>query len=149
MSTEKPLNMVAIMEFVLSGDAVFTLVSKGTKKRFTYQIRRKIDQNIKKERPIFWVNLLTGPDNRSNYTQLGRLTTDGGDYLVYKVKGGLTSGPRKGIQWLVDRITDEDYWRFTACVDFLPEGRCRACGRRLTDPHSIVAGIGPECAKRN
>jgi hypothetical protein len=27
-------------------------------------------------------------------------------------------------------------------------GRCRECHRELTDPDSIAAGIGPECASR-
>jgi hypothetical protein len=27
--------------------------------------------------------------------------------------------------------------------------RCRMCGRTLTDPDSIAAGIGPDCAQRD
>ena len=27
-------------------------------------------------------------------------------------------------------------------------GRCRVCHRTLTDPDSIAAGIGPECASK-
>ncbi len=27
-------------------------------------------------------------------------------------------------------------------------GRCKCCGRRLTDPQSVNAGIGPECAAK-
>lgn len=26
-------------------------------------------------------------------------------------------------------------------------GRCRVCGRRLTDDSSVAAGIGPECSR--
>jgi hypothetical protein len=26
------------------------------------------------------------------------------------------------------------------------DGRCRCCGRRLTDPARIAAGVGPVCA---
>jgi hypothetical protein len=29
-----------------------------------------------------------------------------------------------------------------------PEGRCFLCGRHLTDPASIVTGVGPECVKQ-
>jgi hypothetical protein len=27
-------------------------------------------------------------------------------------------------------------------------GRCKRCGRLLTDPHSIERGVGPECVKK-
>jgi hypothetical protein len=27
-------------------------------------------------------------------------------------------------------------------------GHCRRCGRKLTDPHSIDLGIGPECFQK-
>lgn len=31
--------------------------------------------------------------------------------------------------------------------EFLEANRCGRCGRKLTDPESIVRGIGPECAE--
>lgn len=33
-------------------------------------------------------------------------------------------------------------------ADLKAAGRCRVCGRELTDPASIKAGIGPDCAQR-
>ena len=33
-------------------------------------------------------------------------------------------------------------------LEIFHEGRCCACGRKLTTPESILSGIGPECAKK-
>jgi hypothetical protein len=44
----------------------------------------------------------------------------------------------------VDRVVVRE--RLAACAERLA-GSCRICGRTLTDPDSLAAGIGPECAK--
>jgi hypothetical protein len=31
--------------------------------------------------------------------------------------------------------------------ELINAGRCWRCGRTLTDPASVLAGIGPDCAK--
>jgi hypothetical protein len=47
-------------------------------------------------------------------------------------------------------LTDEDKARYAGripeTVEIWHEGRCCRCGRRLTVPESIYAGIGPDCA---
>ena len=57
----------------------------------------------------------------------------------------MTGGYRQqhaGVQYLVDALNrkeipgDMQVWR---------EDRCAKCGKRLTDPASIAAGLGPEC----
>jgi hypothetical protein len=35
--------------------------------------------------------------------------------------------------------TDQDEWRIAV--------RCKVCGSWLTDPLSVIAGIGPRCAQ--
>ena len=37
--------------------------------------------------------------------------------------------------------------RFEGLIEFMFEGRCRKCNRRLTNPESIESGLGPECRK--
>ena len=37
--------------------------------------------------------------------------------------------------------------RFADRLEFMFEGRCRKCNRRLTNPESLSSGIGPECRK--
>lgn len=45
-----------------------------------------------------------------------------------------------------DLFTRFEYW-MTRKVEFLMESQCRRCNRRLTNPESLLTGIGPECAK--
>lgn len=33
-------------------------------------------------------------------------------------------------------------------ADLVRAGRCRRCGRALTDPESIAAGVGPDCRSK-
>jgi hypothetical protein len=33
-------------------------------------------------------------------------------------------------------------------ADLVRAGRCRRCGRLLTDPVSIERGVGPDCTKK-
>ena len=48
------------------------------------------------------------------------------------------------------------YWRLHGRTDtaealeaeLVAAGRCRICGRILTDPESIAAGIGPDCRSK-
>jgi len=58
------------IEFAMGGNARFTLVSKKTGERKTYRVRQP-----DATKPYF-VQLLTGPDNTSDYTYLGYITGD-------------------------------------------------------------------------
>ena len=48
------------------------------------------------------------------------------------------------------------YWRLAGHTDtaerieaeLVAAGRCRRCGRTLTDPDSVSRGIGPDCASK-
>jgi hypothetical protein len=55
--------------FITAGRAVFT-VSNPAGERYTYRVQKSGDES----RPAAWfVSLLTGPDNRHDYTYLGML----------------------------------------------------------------------------
>ena len=45
--------------------------------------------------------------------------------------------------WFLNRIEAD---KPTDGFEFWHEGKCGRCGRKLTVPESIEAGIGPECA---
>lgn len=101
------------------------------------------------------IALLTGPDNTSDFTGFGFV--DGERIIVWRTKRGTPSEPSayEKIAHLIEMIVahehghpvkDEPEW--VAQFEHLVEGRCIRCNRRLTNPASIKAGIGPECASR-
>jgi len=127
-----------VMTFLNAGRARFTLVSKATGNRFTYRVRAAKDGRI------FFVSLMTGPDNERSFTYLGTLTPDGRSYR-HGVRSPIAEdAPRaRAFAWFhAAAIVRGDLSR----VEFWHEGKCGRCGRTLTVPESIERGIGPECA---
>lgn len=135
-------------EFLTAGHAIFT-VTNPSGEYYTYRVSAPADQNELK--PIWFVSLLTGPNNLRDYTYLGLLRHDFNDntklvvHTTAKSKYTPDSKPFKVIQWAVKKIQEgtlpEGY-------DIKHIGRCGVCGRELTTPESIDSGIGPICAGR-
>lgn len=83
------------------------------------------------------LSLLVGPQNTADYRRLGRIT--GRQLLTFRNANG--SEDRLQEAWaavLGDPSTAGKAWA-------LESGRCYRCGRLLTTPESIAAGIGPVC----
>ena len=53
------------MSFIQAGNATFTVVSKKTQARFTYKVTESNDGRV------FFVGVLTGPNNETDYQYLG------------------------------------------------------------------------------
>lgn len=131
----------AALQFMLAGNAYFTLVSKVTGTRFTYRVgmpKKARDQ----AKPWYYVSLLNGPDNTSNYTWMGTILSHGG-YRYARV--GADAPSTKAFLWILEHL---QAGRMPSNVEFWHEGRCGRCGRLLTVPESVARGIGPECAGR-
>lgn len=136
--------------FITAGNATFTVTSKRSGNRFTYWVRANED------RPgAFFVSVLTGPDNRHDYSYLGYLRErDDGQLAWAHTKGSKvarTAPSWTGFLWLVSRLNahngkgQEIIERF---AEVHHEGRCGRCGRALTVPKSIESGFGPECHQK-
>jgi hypothetical protein len=132
----------AIKRFVLGGRAIFTIAGKSA--RYTYQVTRKeTDKAGQPCAPVYFVSMLTGPDNLHDYTYVGLLdVTDGRIKLTRKSRYTPESVPVRAWNWTVTRI-----WRGTEITPakVYHVGRCGRCGRALTVPSSIESGFGPEC----
>lgn len=127
------------VHFLSGGNAVFTVSSP--KHRYTFRIRRP-----EPEMPYF-VSLLSGPDNTRDYTYLGVYNPgQPGVRLTAKSKFTEDSTPVKAIRWAVAMLSSGK--TLPEGFKIQHEGRCCRCGRVLTVPESIEAGIGPECAQR-
>lgn len=132
----------AAHEFALAGHATFTIVSRKSGERRTF--RAVLAPDPKPAGPWF-VSLLTGPDNESDYRYLGVVWRDAkGTRFVAQAKPGMEAA--KEIAGWVFRALEAG--TLTEQAEFWHEGRCGRCGRLLTDPESIARGIGPVCLEK-
>jgi hypothetical protein len=138
--------------FILAGNAYFTVRSMKTGTRYTYRVSRRIAPAVGKKDcqcwkyPTYFVSLLTGPDNTGDYTYLGMIREN--QFKATRATGAQEKGkPFAAFTWV---------WRHLGYstpvmppqTEIWHEGRCGRCGRKLTVPESIAAGIGPDCAGR-
>jgi hypothetical protein len=128
-------------DFMLGGDAIFTLTRPDLDQRFTYRVTRKGAND-----PHF-VKLLTGPDNTRDYTYLGILDPDMG-YVILTERSGFpeTAPSVRAIRWAAELLWEGHPLPTPAEIHH--EGMCARCRRPLTVPESIRTGFGPECAAR-
>ena len=127
------------LRFMFGGNAVFTLRSEKTGTRFTYKIRQK------DETSPFFVSVLSGRNNERDYYYLGFIPRADRGTLIAGSKGLPGAKSFKALSWTLSQLSGA---RIPEKLSIFHEGRCCACGRKLTTPESILSGIGPECAKK-
>lgn len=133
-------------EFVTAGDAVFTVeCPDGT--HHTYRVEHVSATDRWAE--SWFVKLLTGPDNTSDYTYMGKL-----DPHTFQVSTTAKSKhydgtfPLRLLNRVLARVYGDDHAAYEAQgYKTHHEGRCGRCGRPLTVPVSVESGFGPECIK--
>lgn len=142
-------------EFVLAGDAIFTIEvgSRGHSDEpraphYTYRVQR-VEANDRYPESFF-VKLLCGPDNTSDYKYLGKL-----DPFTSETKAtakscrAADSFELRLLNKVLARVWSGDHAAYEAHgYRTHHEGRCGRCGRTLTVPSSVESGIGPECRKK-
>jgi len=137
------------LSFILGGNAYFTMKNIETGGRFTYRVSRPEDKDNAPD--IWFVKLLTGPDNTNNYQYIGFIKKDdlGLPYFVYgkKSKIGATAQGVVAFTKVFNGLLRQG--KTLANLEIWHEGKCCRCGRKLTVPESIQSGIGPECARIN
>ncbi len=131
-------------KFLTAGHAIFT-VSNPAGQHFTYKVAPPRQQR-NPQQPVYFVNVLTGPDNQSDYSPLGLINHRGEVFHTKTSKIGEDALSFKVAKWALELI-----WKYSdlpAGYKIQHEGRCGKCGRPLTDPVSIETGLGPICAGR-
>jgi len=134
------MNTINDIKFFQGGNALFT-VGNNKGEHYTFKIRQPKGDN----KPFF-VSILTGPQNESDYTYLG-LYNPKTKYvaLTTKSKYNQESTPVRVIRWAIKMVdSNKD---IPEGYTIQHEGRCCRCGRTLTTPESIQKGIGPGCQK--
>lgn len=131
---ENQLKNSDIKKFIFAGNSTFTLLNTTTNNRFTYKVRKSKDNDI------FFVSVLTGSDNISNYTFIGFIKNNKFFYSK-KSRISVEAVSFKAINWFFNHINN-----LPSIINVLHEGKCGRCGRKLTTPESINRGLGPECS---
>jgi len=132
------MNEIKDVKFFEGGKAIFT-VSNPSGEHYTFKINHP-------EKKPFFVSLLSGPDNTSDYVYLGIYNPKNFEiYLTAKSSFKTDSTPVKVIKWAIKKIATNS--SIPAGYKIQHENKCCRCGRKLTTPESIDNGIGPECIK--
>lgn len=128
------------LDFILGGNATFTLVSKLTGTRFTFKVRAK---ELDDGKVMRFASVLNGPDNWTNYEYIGYVSVE--NDLVAGGKGKPQAPSFKALQWALRHLRAGN---MPEALEFWGSGRCCRCGRKLTVPSSIKVGMGDDCAKK-
>lgn len=129
------LNIQDFKTFIKAGKAIFTIKSIKTGKHLTFKVKKH------QEKDIWFVSVLSGPDNESNYSYMG--TIFGNDFrLTRNSKIGKDTVSFKAFNWMWNILKKNETPKD---MEFYHEGFCGRCGRKLTVPESIESGFGPEC----
>ena len=125
-----------IQEYVLGGHGSITVVSKKTNNRYTFTFGQKEDS------PVF-VRVKFGPEYEDS-RYIGCIRGD--NPLLFRINKNIARDmPLATFRWLWRHISEPELLDY---VEVWHEGKCGRCGRTLTVPSSIDAGIGPVCAGR-
>lgn len=131
---------VVSKQFVTAGKAVFT-VQSVTGRHYTYRVSdNPYRTGVRKS---WFVSLLTGPDNTSDYTYLGMLDESGNYWPTRKTTLPESSEPVRVLRWALRLVFTGG--QVPAGYSLFHAGRCGRCGRQLTTPESVAAGLGPDC----
>lgn len=142
---------------IWAGKSIFTVANnKGG--HYTYMVQlKKADGQYQ---DTWFVKLLTGPDNTRDYTYMGMLAghswySDGQNQgapfapflkLTTKSKYNETSMPVQVFDFAMRVIHGRQALPMGYSIQH--NGHCSMCGRQLTDPESLMSGIGPVCASK-
>lgn len=132
------LNQEIALDFILAGNATFTLMSNKTKKRFTYWVKKKDE--------VFDIYFFNGSDNSNirHYKLIGFISKD-----VLGLKTKNVSHINQDYFIAFDFVITNLFLSiYMPLLEIWHEGKCGMCGRKLTVPESIKNGIGPECKNK-
>lgn len=135
-----------IQKFIFAGNASITLVSKKTGVRFTYRIKQADDEQYGGKKEFWFVSLLNGQDNESNYQYFGHIFKSLDFVVGRNSKISATAPSVLAWRWFYKKFQRLDQTMFDD-IEVWHEGRCGKCNRKLTVPSSIESGFGPECIK--
>jgi uncharacterized protein DUF6011 len=139
MQQQKISNAQTARQFIMAGNARFTLRSERSGTRYSFRVAKSDDGKL------HFVSMLSGPDNESDYVYVG-IIRDGRFTTTRKSKLTMDSEPIRAFVWTFRHLIEKN--AVPEHLELWHEGRCGRCGRTLTVPESIASGFGPECVTR-
>jgi hypothetical protein len=133
-----------LKSFLFAGNCLFTIANLATGKHFTYKLEAPDEQKNPQD-PVFFVKVLTGPDNTRDYEFLGMVFSFCKYVHSRKSRINQDAPSEVAFVWLLARLLKGN---LPECVQVYHHGRCGRCGHVLTVPSSIETGLGPECAAK-
>jgi hypothetical protein len=88
------------------------------------------------------VGYLSGPDNTSSYTGFAFVVN--GQIRTWRKWSGKLARQHEAVSVLMGAESIKKFGKAYAQIS----GNCYVCGRTLTTPESLAAGIGPICAEK-
>lgn len=121
---------------VATHNGIITIKSRSTGEHRTIRIHTQAaDAKFAAGERV--AEILSGPDNTSDYRGFAFVKSDGSVHLWKKYQDS------DFYCWLARFLRHPE--RFLNKVEISFEGKCRRCNRDLTTPESAAAGIGPIC----
>lgn len=133
-------NKPDVIRYMLSGNSIFTVANKGYA-RCTYRLAKCYDKEL------WFLSVLIGS---GEYVFIGTVYKYGDGFaLKISVKSNFneTSKPVILFGGLIRELMNNSLTELTDTMEFYHSGYCGRCGRLLTTPESVSAGLGPECIK--
>jgi hypothetical protein len=132
-----------ILPIIFGGKSTFTLHSTHSGNRYTYMVEAA-DKRGPNEIPLYFVKVLTGPDNTSSFDYIGVIFGRRTFQWTKKSKLPRDANPVKHFQLSLERIIAH---KIPSYLLFIPSSHCARCGLTLTVTSSVLAGFGPKCAE--
>lgn len=142
-------NPADVLRYIYAGNATLTLKSRRTGNRYTYKIAAPYADNRRQvEEDIRFVKLRTGADD---WQYIGFTKPSAAGNLIAGAKGNPKHKAFEALAWFLrtaDHRAKQGEETTHADVEAWHAGTCGRCGRELTVPASISAGLGPTCAAK-
>lgn len=126
-------------DFLAGGRAKFT--ASGNGRHYTFQVKKP------KNKDVYFVSLLSGPDNQNSYTYMGVYNPQRQAlYLTAKSAYAKDSIPVRTFRWVLKVL--DGTGQIPDGYNIEHSGRCGRCNRELTEPESLATGLGPVCRQK-
>lgn len=137
------------LQFILAGESEFVLISGKTGVKLRYKLDKKVvtSESYKDQSEfIYWLN--TSEKNGTMiYAGVLFFDTNSNSFKFGKGARGILQSTDIRVKSLIYVLNNLVNSNFSMNVTIMHVGKCGKCGKKLTDPSSILTGLGPVCAK--